>query len=225
MKRDESVFFFTLVDFLLTALFFGLVVFAVGRARIKHDADEQKVAAAAVDSIRRATGVSDLTELTDRLTRLGPLAKAEVVAQLVAHAGGADEARKSLEMVAESGGRDSVMARLERLQRREGAGKPHCLYRETGDGREAIALATAVGTDSTITFERETPQLQAVLASIGREFSDVRMLRLRDFRRTFGRLVEVQPSCLYTIEFIERTRYVDARDAARGLFYMRIRHE
>lgn len=223
MKRDDSVFFFTLVDFLLTALFFGFVLLAVGRAQAREDAEEQRTSKAAVDSIRKATGISDLTELTDRLTRLGPLSKAQEARQIVAQAGGPEAARRSLSTVSAAGGSDSVAARLERLQQREGAGKPHCLYQETARGKEAIVLATVVGTDSTLAFERETPHLQAVLTRMGRTFDDVRLLRLEEFRRIFAQLVRLEPSCLYTIDFIERTRFVDARDAARGLFYMRIR--
>jgi hypothetical protein len=223
MMEDDSVYFFTLVDFLLTALFFGLVLFAIEKSANSPKLDE-RAKAAVVDSIRKAAGISDITVLTDVLTRLAPLQTADSSTRLVKEAGGVEKARKALELVSSSGGSDSVAARLARLMRREGAGKPHCLFVERGGRKEAIVLATVIGTDSTLTFERETPELASVLASIDRRFSDVQALGLRAFRKTFERLQLLHPECLYTIEFVERTRYVEARDAARGLFYMRIRH-
>jgi hypothetical protein len=225
MRRDESVFFFTLVDFLLTALFFGLVLFAVGQAHAQHEKGEQTKWVVVADSLRKATGVSDLTVLTDRLTRLGPLRNAEEATRLVKQVGGLVAARKALATVGKAGGSDTVAARLERLLQREGAGKPHCLFNESRGVREAVVLASVIATDSTLSFERETAHLSSVLASIGRNFDEVRVLRLREFRQSFERLRAVQPSCMYTIDFVERTRYVDARDAVRGIFYTRIRHQ
>jgi hypothetical protein len=224
MRRDDSVFFFTLVDFLLTALFFGLVVFAVGKARARRDRKEQKEWSAFASRLRTATGISDLTVLTDRLTRLGPLKNAEEALQVVKQVGGPSEAGKAIAMVVKSGGSDTVRARLERLRQREGAGKPHCLLSEVEGKPRATAIATVMATDSTISFEKETPELRSVLSSIQRTYEDVRSLGLRDFARTFEPVLGIHPECLYTLEFIERTRYIDARDAARGVFYLRIRH-
>lgn len=221
MRNDDSVFFFTLVDFLLTTLFFGLVLFSIGRKSATEER-EQRAKADIVDSLRKATGISDLTVLTDRLTRLAPLKVAEEAVGLVRKAGGIEEARRALRTVAVAGGTDSVAARLNRLQQREGAGKPHCLFVETKGRKEAVPIATVIGTDSTLSFERETPELASVLASVGTDFAHVRVLGPREFRRVFARVLEARPECLYTIDFVERTRYVDARDAARGIFYMRI---
>ena len=225
MKRDESVFFFTLVDFLLTVLFFGLVLFAVRQAQAKRTSDLQEEEGTAIAKVREATGISDLTELTDRLTRLGPIANAEEAVRLVTEVGGTVAARRLVETTVAAGGDDSVIARLNRLQQREGAGKPFCLFTETPRGKESVLLATVVADDSTITFRQETPALRALLERLGQEFSEVESLALKEFRRTFERVLLIEPNCLYTIEFIERTRYVDARDAARGLFYLRIRRE
>jgi hypothetical protein len=225
MRRDDSVFFFTLVDFLLTALFFGLVWFAVGKAQAGRGEEERRVTAAAMDSIRKATGVSDLVELTDRLTRLGPLSRVEEASRFVTAAGGADKVRNAIATVADAGGVDSVAARLARLQQREGAGLPHCIVDEVNGLKRRVVLATVIGTDSTMTFESETPRLKAVLESLGRDFAEVEHLGFTEFKRAFQGLRSIQPACLYTIEFKERTRFVDARDAARPFFYMIIRHE
>jgi hypothetical protein len=224
MKKDDSVFFFTLVDFLLTSLFFGLVLFALSQARSQHEKIAEQEWKTIADSLRKVSGISDLTVLTDQLTRLGPMRTAEQSVLLVRQSGGIDATHEALAMVARAGGSDTVAARLERLHRREGAGKPHCLFTEVNGRKEAIVLATVVATDSTLSFESETQSLRPVLATLGRTYSDVRSMSLRPFRRTFERLVDVQPGCMYTIDFIEHTRFVDARDAVRGIFYTRIRH-
>lgn len=222
MRRGDSVFFFTLVDFLLTSLFFGLVVFVI--AASNSDQKALKAKAAAADSIRKAAGVSDLTVLTDYLTRLGPLRTAQEASQLVRDAGGVAAAKKAIAVVSEAGGSDTVAARLARLQQREGAGKPHCLLDQKHGGKNALAIARVVGTDATLSFVNETPELDQVMAMIGVTFAQVHEMPLAKFRHTFVKLIQVQPKCRYTIEFYEHTRYVDARDAVRGLFYMRIHH-
>ena len=222
MRRDESVFFFTLVDFLVTTLFFGLMLVAVSQARASEEKGAAKKNAIAVDTLKKLTGISDLTELTDRLTRLGPLKSAEQALSEVKKAGGMREAHRALELVAKAGGADTVTARLLRLSAREGAGKPHCIFTESLGIKEAKVLASVVANDSTIDFRGTTPELEAVLASLGTQFAQVRSLRFADFRRGFERLRAVQPDCMYTLDFTERTRYVDARDAVRGIFYTRI---
>lgn len=226
MKRDDSVFFFTLIDFLVTALFFGLVLFAVERAVAERRSTEQAAKAAAVDSLIRASGVSNLTELTDELTRLGPLKEARHTIQEILKLGNLKTAQRAIVTVNRAGGVDSVNARLERLRlKEEGTGKPHCLFTQARGGREAIVLATLVGTDSTIAFVRETQHLSALLSRMGLSFTEVQSLKHSQFRTTFARVPQLDPTCLHTVEFIERTPYVTARDAVRGLFYMRITKE
>ena len=77
MKRDESVFFFTLVDFLLTALFLGVVLYVLAESASAADVQRQAETQRALAEMRAATGISDIRELTDRLTRLGPVRDAE----------------------------------------------------------------------------------------------------------------------------------------------------
>jgi hypothetical protein len=224
MKRDESVFFFTLIDFLLTTLFFGFVVFLLAR-KSANAAETKEVeaarASATVDSLVRANGLSDLRELTDALTRLGPLGAAVEATSLVRQSGGLQEVKRSMATVAAAGGRDSVAGRLERLKAREGAGLPHCLAVDPA-GKQAKVLATVVATDSTITFTEPTADLAVVLSRLGVTYESIQTLSVSKFRRTFLRLADEHPDCRYTLRFLERTRYVDARDAARGIFYLRI---
>lgn len=60
MKRGDDVFFFTLVDLFAQIMFFGLVLFAVTRAR---------------EQAKLPVGISNITQLADSLTRLSADAK------------------------------------------------------------------------------------------------------------------------------------------------------
>src|SRR5687768_2295114 len=115
MRRDDSVFFFTLVDFLLTALFAGLVLFVVARAKAQREEGVKEASAAALDSIQRRTGISDLAELTDRLSRLGPLGEAEGAVKVVARLGGAEQVERLIAAVETTGGVESAISQVERL--------------------------------------------------------------------------------------------------------------
>lgn len=222
MKRDDSVFFFTLIDFLVASLFFGLVLFAVQQKEAEAADRAKAMSASEMKRLRAATGVSDLTELTDRLTRLGPVRDVERAVAAVAAAGGALQVERAVETVKAAGGPDSVLARIERLKAKEGAGLPHCLKDNAG---AAVPVATLVATDSNLTMLSKTPAMDDVLKKIGARYEDVRVLPFPQFRRVFLRLKEVTPECRYTVYFQERTRYVYARDAISGIFYPRFQRQ
>lgn len=218
MKRDESVFFFTLVDFLITALFFGLVLYAAAvSASVEANAAEEE-AQRRVEALAMATGVSDLTELTDRLSRLGPVKDLEAMAVLVQQAGGVAQVQRGQNLIQSSGGVDSIETAIAKL-RREGYGIPPCVYTRAPNGDMiSTRIATVRATDATISFESRTPVLDSILRSLGLSFSEVQTLTLRDFRRTFQPVVQRNPGCRYSITLIEDTRYVDARDSANKVF-------
>src|SRR5690348_2694198 len=103
-KRRDDVFFFILIDFLLQILFFGLFLFVVYQAGLKRDQEKLKEA---VD----AAGVSDITELTDDLTRLAPL-KLRELNDLIKQLGGPDEVKRLLERAQQEGGAEVSIAKL-----------------------------------------------------------------------------------------------------------------
>lgn len=210
--RRDDVFFFILVDFLLQVLFFGLFVFVVYQAALK--AREEQVEDA-VD----AAGVSDITELTDDLTRLVPFTVAEL-ADLIEKAGGADKLQDLLDRVEEEGGIETSIDRLDKLKKLEGADKPSCLI---GDGGRTIPLMTVTARDSSITIEGSTPQLEALLGKLGRSYGSVQTTSLTSFRQTFQPVLTMQPNCRYFIRFQERTALVAPRKAAGQVFYLMVR--
>lgn len=216
MKRDESVFFFTLVDFLITALFFGLVLYALAAPAFAEATSSQEEATMTAEALAAATGISDLTELTDRLTRLGPVKDLETTVNVVRKAGGLAEVQRTQLLIKEAGGFDSVAAVLAKL-RREGFGVPPCRYTLRADGQKIpTVVATVSATDTSVTFVARTPVLDTIVARLAVSFAAVESLPLREFRRVFSPLVRQYPDCRFHIRFIEQTRYVDARDAVSG---------
>jgi hypothetical protein len=236
MKRTDDVFFFTLIDFLVQVFFFGLLLYVVGQAALKHKQQEAAKTLEDADkhaAIAQASGFSNLTQLLDHLTKLAPVTEWKGVADFFSDAGGFEKVKAAVDvvnkaggpeqvstatgLVADAGGPERVKEAVE-LLRKAGLGKPSC---NNANGRPKPA-ATVVATDSTIRFEGNTPELAEALKLLGLEFAAVQELPLADFRKTFAPLNAKRPDCRYTLRFLESTRFVDARDAARFTFYLHI---
>jgi len=206
-RRDDSVFFFTIVDLLIITIFLGLVLYVFAQKSTADQAMELQRKTRQLEALSAATGVSNITELTDKLTRLGPIKEIEA----------------AVTAVHEIGGRDSLRAGFERLRKHEGQDLPPCLY-ELKDGvRTVTPLATVIAADSTISFDASTPQLEEVLDRLGITYEAVAVLSLAAFRSTFDALLRLRPDCRYTMTVIEQTKYVAARDAIGASFYHRFR--
>jgi len=225
MRRGvDDVFFFTLIDFLLQVFFFGLLLYVVAQAAQAETDRQQGIEQQQVEELKKTAGVSNLTELTDFLSRLAPITELKGMADFISRAGGMQQLEAAQAVVADVGGVDKVRERLEKLRKiEEGYGKPPCLY-EVVNGKKVVKLlATVVATDATIRFAESTPQLEEVLQLLGRSFESVRELSLADFRNTFGPILTLKPECRYTVRINEATRYVDARDAVSSAFLPSIR--
>lgn len=249
MKKSEDIFFFTLIDFLIQACFFGLVLYGLAQHSQQAEKARIKTERETIDKALRGTGVSNLTELTDELTKLAPVKDLRALSEIAklaggpealkklqevaAHAGGAEqlaaklahasEASQASTFIANAGGVDKITASLEKLRKfEEGSGKPPCLFNLVGDKRTARPVATVVASDATIQFKETNPDLDQMLAKIGRTFDDVRELPLAEFARVFALVNQRMPECRYTLRFLEKTSLIHARDAARFSFYLNI---
>lgn len=218
MRRGEAVYFFTLVDFLLTALFFGFVLSVASQSSAEQQAAAVKADSQQVATLTRLAGVSDLAQLTDELTRLVPLRDAHSAVALIRQLGGPDQARTLARMQGKAGGSDSLRAKLERMLAHDGAGRPHCLYNIDNAGNKTpIPVARIVATDRGIEFTDSAATLDRVLVELHVSFQDVRSLPFENFKRAFGPLRE--KPCAYTVRVREETNYKFAREALYGIFY------
>lgn len=222
LRRSNDVFLLTLVDFLVQVIFFAVFIFVVYQALLKDPKAKEYDSAQVTEAIELA-GVSDLTELTDELSKLAPVTLKGFNSKL-----GDDleqgDIEKAAEAIEKAGGASQLDDKMERLAKLErGQGKPSCIY-ETVDGeRKPKILATAVGSGSTITFTENTPELQTLLQSLGLRYEDVRSLSHAAFRQRFSGVIRNQPNCRYTIILRETTNLVNARDAAQQVFYVAVR--
>ena len=141
-------------------------------------------------------GVSNLVELSDRLSRMVPL---DQVASL----------KEANQVVASAGGIDTV--KLAIASYLNGVGKPHCLYAQ--DRRNARPLATIIAYDNQIAFENTTVELDKVLSEIGEEYANIAKLNLSQFTRIFSKVSVRYPNCIHSLRFRERTELVYARNA------------
>ena len=222
MRRSDNVFFFTLIDFLVQVAFFGLMLHVVQKAAEAELVKISKNEASAIDKLKKATGVSNLTELTDELSNLGPINNLKGTADFIAKAGGLAEIEKIQTAMNAAGGVDKINESLDRLRKYEGSGKPHCLP-DKRDGKQiARPLATVIASDTNITFQESTAELTDVLKKLGRPFDAVKELSHADFKTTFAPVVQMFASCRHTLRFIETTNFVHARDSARFIFNLSI---
>jgi hypothetical protein len=204
----------TLVDFLFQIIFFGFFAFAVSVAADSGDWKSAAVAfeekfkgqsatdvaaviatmppnitelktaladAPQVDRLQKHFGASDLTKLTDELTRMAPANELRSTNKLIQKAGGAEKANEAIDKYLKSG-----------------IGKPACLLAENSKSR-AKPLATILGYED-----------------------DVQSLSLVQFRQIFSRLGSLYPECMHTFDLVEKTRYVEPRDAATAGWNVRV---
>jgi hypothetical protein len=235
--RQNDVFLLTLVDFLFQIIFFGFFAFAIS---IAADSGQWKPVAAAFDEkfkdqspkdmeaviatmpndikqlktalddapqverLQKHFGTSDLTKLTDELTRMAPVNELRSTTKLIQKAGGVERANDAVDKYLKSG-----------------IGKPACLLADNSKSR-AKPLATILGYEDHLEFQAESPQLAAVLTKMQVSYTDVQSLSLVKFREVFSRLGTLYPDCMYTFDLIEKTRYVEPRDAATAGWNVRV---
>jgi hypothetical protein len=235
--QQENVFLLTLVDFLFQIIFFGLFAYAISIATentdwksaalalqekfkdetpaqvqavvdaMPSDAESMKRALASEDAAHRLEqhfGKSTLTELTDELTRMAPADQLRSANRLIQKVGSVERANDAVDRYLKSG-----------------VGKPACLLADGAKGR-AKPLATVIGYENRLEFQAETPELAVVLAKMETDFASVRSLPLAQFKRVFGRLGALYPDCMYTFDLVEKTRYVEPRDAATAGWNVRV---
>jgi len=243
MKRNNDIYFITLIDLLVQMLFLGLLLYVVAKAGSEKEQRRQEKESEAVQRLLKASGVSNITELTDELTKLAPLNELKGTADFITRAGGVTAANKMLDATKQAGGVNQLRTALQDAKAmhglvervggidkidaivkkyEEGSGKPPCLFDLTNGKKSVRSLATVVADDSAITFDGTNPDLEAVLAALGTSYSAVQHLTFSEFSAIFSKLTKIKPECRYTLHMVERTDLVHARDAARFAFYLQI---
>lgn len=221
MKKTDDVFFFTLIDFLIQVFFFGLVIYAFAQESNSKIKDSHKSEHEKVETILKATGISNLSELSDELSKLAPISELKGFSDFISKSGGIDKLKIDVQVVADTGGAENLMKRLERLRKiEEGSGKPPCLYTEVNGRKVVRPLATVIASDTDITFTGTNPELEKLLAKLGHSYASVHELSIAQFKVAFQGVTKIDTECRYTLKFLESTDLVFARDSARSIFYL-----
>ena len=217
MRRSDDVFFFTLIDFLLQVFFFGLLLFVVGQHLKYEEERNRETEVKQRDLLLKAAGVSSITELTDRLTKMAPLDRLRGTSDFIARSGGQRAVEAAVAAASAAGGVEKIArlqgqvdAMLDRIAKLEGWGKVSCIPNITVNGViRPKSIATVVITDERVTLQSPTPEMLALLSSHGLAFDAVKALSLASFRSTFAAVVTKQPECRYFLDVLTQTRYLE----------------
>lgn len=173
MRRGEEVFFFTIIDLFAQVMFFGLLLFVVQRAK------EQETLPA---------GISDISALTDSLTRLTAEAKATVALRdSLGKLGGLQKVAR----LADSAAKLTALVR-------EQYGYPPC-------GGQERYIATAIVTDESIELTNISLVMQELLrVDLGSDPGAVRRLSPGDFKKVFSPLKAKYPDCRFFVKLQRR---------------------
>lgn len=222
MRKADDVFFFTLIDFLVQVFFFGLVVYAFAQDKISEEVSKQKNEHAEVEAIKKATGISNLTQLRDDLSKLAPIQELKGFSDYLKQNGNFEKLKTDNKFIYDNGGVEKIKFNLEKLKKiEEGSGKPPCIFSEINGKKTPIILATVFANDTHIKFKENTEELKKVLSKIGLDFSDVENQTFEQFKKNFKSVPELYPDCRFTLNFMESTNLIFARDSARTIFYLR----
>ncbi|OGQ51760.1 MAG: hypothetical protein A3J24_11195 [Deltaproteobacteria bacterium RIFCSPLOWO2_02_FULL_53_8] len=211
MRQSEHVLYITLVDFLIQLIFMGLIIGVIYAATQWDETNEfdprsGEEALKQVEHIKVLTGISDLTKLTDELTRLAPLQAASKYAAMgrdlelaVSAVGGVPEAKKALE---------------EQTRKTAGQGKPSCLL-------NGAIVATFDAFEDRIEVQRPfTPEFEKLLAELGLR-DQIAPLPLATFKNTFAPLLSNHPACRYNAKVVEHSTDTRPRDAVSSAFWLK----
>jgi len=213
MKRGDDVFLFTLVDFLLQVLFFGLLLYVVGKA-LAPPALSANEARARTQLLEEAK-VSNLVELTDVLSKMGPLDQLPGTAEFLQKNGGVTAVKATVDTMQQVGGTEkikhlqaSIKAKEQELEglktEMKAWGTPSCLY-ETAAGKVRPRNVAKVRVfDDRVELDAPTDDMRDLLSAMKLEFDSVKQLSHASFRTTFAPLVAQRPGCRYFLEVVAK---------------------
>jgi hypothetical protein len=197
MRQSEHVLYITLVDFLLQLVFLGLIIGVIYAVAAKGDQDELNK----VEEIKKLMGTSDLTRLTDDLTRLAPLqATSREIASAISSVGGIEKARKILD--------DHANNQL-------GQGHVSCLQ------NSEIVTTLDAFEDHIDVRSPYTPKFKELLSEI-KVNSPISAMPLDAFKATFAPLLIHYPGCRFNVKLVEHSHDSRPRDAVNHIFWPKI---
>ena len=196
MRQSEHVLYITLIDFLIQLIFLGLVLSVIYYAS-QPSKDEQDKAAEAIAKIKQ------LTEITDELTRLGPLKTAaqnsklgEDFNNLAGKVGGKEAAFKILTTEANKG---------------SAPGKPYCIG--------GLKVATFDAYEDRLELRAPvSSEMSDLLKQLNLSSESVKRIPIKEFSKTFAQLRVIETTCVYNVVLVEHSFDTRPRDAVNSTF-------
>ncbi len=220
MKQSNDVFFFTLIDFLAQALFFGLMLIVLYKAAHRNEdqaarraAREAQETRAAVQDTLRAAGVSNLTELTDYLTRLSPNRNLRGTADFLDSAGGINRLKEAQTIAAAAGGTERLREKLKKYD--EAYGLHPC--RTTHQGKP-VPIATLELHDEEVVVQRRTKEFDRLLKKLGSSTQEsTSTFSIEAFQTAFAGLRALEPNCRHYVNVRACTRFLGPAESVQGV--------
>lgn len=208
MRQSEHILYITLIDFLLQLLFLGMVisvVYAISTADTSNtmDPEECKSAIDFTNTAKRLTGISNLTELTDKLTALGPLNSASNDAEVCRDIAGKVKA---------VGGAANAKKILDKAILETGQGLPSCLP------NKAKIMSFDAYHDHITLRDYNPNEFHAFLQKTNINKTAIERLSPTEFRSMFSKVREYYPECRFNVDLIEHSFDTRPRDAVRSAF-------
>jgi hypothetical protein len=206
MKKSEEIFYFTLIDFLIQIFFFGLVLYAAsnylnGKKNAEREANEKQIA-----QMLKATGVSNLTELSDDLSKLGPLKELKGTADFISRNGGPTKVEETVKVINSAGGIEEVKKAVKTYE--EAYGKKPCHYLTVAGKQVPKTLARFRVNDDYIEMLSSSEEMDLLLAKLGKNSEQVKNLGLEEFKSTFGPIKTIYPNCAHFVEVKVNTKFI-----------------
>jgi hypothetical protein len=193
MKRNDDVFFFTLVDFLLQVFFFGLLLYVVSKVAVNSEVKRVEEAKEKIQKVEKWTGFSSITELTDYLSNLAPPDDFRGWADFMSKHTDVKAVEGAVVYVEEKGGLEDIKDKVKKFE--EAFGLPPCFV-ELADGRKnPKSVATLLVEDAKISLVQTTREFDDLLSKNGIRFEVGQGLSLQEFSKTFTRFKQAGRSC------------------------------
>ena len=210
MKKDSNdLIFLTLIDFLIQLIFLGIVIgvlYSISQSsKDKIDPVKYKEAIDSINQIKKTTGISDITKLTDQLTKLGPMQDASKKIEV------ANKLENSIKAL---GGLDQANKTLEDKIKKAGQGKPACLP-------NGIFLTTIDAFEDHLEIKPPfSSDFSVLLSEIGINENELKTISFSKFRTAFQPVLSKHPDCRYNVKVMEYSKFIEPRDTVSSVFYV-----
>jgi hypothetical protein len=215
MKRSEDVFFFTLIDFLVQCLFFGLLLYVVVQAgqRQSEAARKDEAAKTPVQKVEEWTGFSRIAELSDFLTTLVPPNDFKGWAEFISSVKDPEKAKAALAFVEAAGGVEAAKRAVF-----AGYGHPPCKWVKVGDRTRSVPIGVMTLRDRSIEYELTDDEFWDLVRRNDIVSERVGELSFSAFKATFGVLKTLQPDCRYFAHYAVRSELLAPIDTVNHVF-------